>query len=204
MKKLFAITLIFALLLTVPNIALGTDETEYCEVTFALTGHHFFESEGDIKTRTITVEKGYTLTVSDVPTDMDHCIDMDGGCFGTITGWTPFEAVGYVVNEDITFTAIMTPLRSVFFHDLKGNNIYEYTLYVPDGSSLLLEELPPLPKENGYIPIGWDITAEELECITASVTINSLYREIGDVNGDNSVNTGDAVLVLLSSIGSVK
>lgn len=204
MKKLFAITLIFALLFSVPNIAFGTDETQYCEVTFTLPDHHYFDYEANINTRTIKVEKGYTLTAADVPTDMDHCVEMDGGCFGTITGWTPFEPIGCVVNEDIMFTAVMTPLCSVFFHDIKGNLIHEYTMYVPCGSSLSLDELPLLPKVEGYIPVGWDVTVEELECITSYVDVNSLYREICDVNGDEKVNTGDAVLVLLSEVNSAK
>ncbi|HHT87308.1 MAG TPA: hypothetical protein GXZ61_06620 [Clostridiales bacterium] len=43
------------------------------------------------------VEKGCTLTAYGVPTD--HCIDMDGGCFGEITGWEPLDPIGLAVGE---------------------------------------------------------------------------------------------------------
>ncbi|MBQ9949432.1 MAG: choice-of-anchor J domain-containing protein [Clostridia bacterium] len=106
------------------------------------------------------------------------------------SGWSEVPETMPAENLEVYGTFSPAHICVTFVDGLTQEVIstFEYTY----GEELVYPE-PPV--HEGYVFTGWDKTDD----VTESCTITALYApegELGDVNGDGIVNTGDAVLIL--------
>lgn len=60
---------------------------------------------------------------------------------------------------------------------------------------------PQDPVREGHVFWGWD---KDFSNIIEDTVITALYKEIGDANADNTINTGDAVIILRYVVGAAE
>ena len=120
--------------------------------------------------------------------------EMEGYSFQS---WSP--ATPPVISGPTTITAnySIATYRVRFFDSITNQRLS--TVYVQHGSSVT----PPTPPEHeGYTFVGWD---HDLDCITESVDIYTIYQQgagvPGDLDGDGSVAISDALTVLRIALG---
>lgn len=95
----------------------------------------------------------------------------------------------YNIREDTIFKAQYVPAEYVVtFLDMDGEEIA--SVLVMHGNDA---NAPEPPKHDGYVFAGWD---KDLQNVTENMTVTALYIQTGDCNGDGTVNTADAVVVL--------
>lgn len=110
----------------------------------------------------------------------------------TFLGWdNPFETI----RSDLNVTAIYLETgevpdepHTVTFLDYDDTLIAE--VEVMHGEAV---EPPADPVRDGYVFLHWDA---DLSCITEDLVVRPEYRRLGDANGDDLINTGDASTVL--------
>lgn len=141
-----------------------------------------FEDYDATVLKTETVEYGKAATAPDDPNREGY----------TFTGWNKDFSC---VTENLCVTATYDINRyTVKFCD--WNEMVIKTETVEHGSSATA---PEDPVREGYIFIGWDT---DFTNVTSNLVVMAQYEEIlpeydiGDVNTDNVVNTGDAVFIL--------
>ena len=60
---------------------------------------------------------------------------------------------------------------------------------------------PQDPVREGHVFWGWD---KDFSNIIEDTVITALYKEIGDANADNTINTGEAVIILRYVVGAAE
>ena len=137
--------------------------------------------------------QGNTVTVENALTSHDDKV------FG---GWmSSFDNKVYqpgdtfiMPDDDIVMTALYTNLYSVVFRDYDDTVLSEQKVMHGEAA-----KAPENPVREGYRFTGWD---RDFECVTEDMTVKALYEEIiliGDVNGNGSINTADATMILKAS-----
>lgn len=95
----------------------------------------------------------------------------------------------FMLNIDlVTVAGMAEQTYTVTFVDHDGTVIEEQE--VAEGEAATA---PADPTREGYVFVGWD---KEFSNVTEDMTVTAVYIEIGDVNKDGVINTGDAVAIL--------
>lgn len=172
----------------VPAFQTNAEGEETFTVTFkSNTGYLYYPGEelevGEVQ---ITVESGHILTEEDVPLFLTY----EGG-WATLLGWSPCDPVGVVVDSDLVFETITEQSYfHVCFYDYDGSVIKDY-YWVERGTCL---EPPEDPVREGYLFTGW--SDDGYLNVQDNVAAYAEYVLLGDVNTDEVLNTGDAVMIL--------
>lgn len=140
----------------------------------------FLDMDRETVLATVEVEHGTRATAPDVPVHAGY----------VFTGWSKsIEAV----RSDMTVYAM---------YKLDPNaSTYTVSFVTSDGKIIEVQQVaeggtaiaPEAPEIEGYVFIGWDTSFEN---VTEDITVTAVYAQIGDVNVDGTINTGDAVFVL--------
>lgn len=133
-----------------------------------------------------TVLDTQTVTHGSSATEPSHAI-REGYTF---TGWDKDFSN---VTSDLTVTAQYSiNTYTVTFSDWDGNTLKTQT--VEHGKTATA---PENPSRDGYTFIGWD---KDFSNVMSDLTVTAQYKKIanalGDANGDGTVNTLDAVMIL--------
>ena len=134
---------------------------------------------------------GYVITEEDIPTRFSEN-PSNPGSHSTIyedAGWSQ-EPVGHTVTEACEFSHYYDRM---FYVDFRCPGYYDspYTVIVEPGGDAVPPEVPD--EHNGKFFCGWN---GEYTNISSSRMLLSVYRVMGDVNMDETVNTADAVTLL--------
>ena len=143
---------------------------------------------------TITRDRGYVLTEKDVP------IVTNGGImpFPFYCDWE-VDPVGVAVNEDITFTLLITriPDHIAIFCDWDGNEISRQQ--IPSGGGACP---PELEDKDGMMVHDW---VSENNSNYHSLQEDAEFHPVGvlrgDVNHNDQLDVGDATLILRTVVG---
>ncbi|NLB62209.1 MAG: hypothetical protein GX802_07345 [Clostridiales bacterium] len=185
----FIFALLVLIVAIVPAFPANAEGEETFTVTFtSSTGYLFYpdEAETDDSEVQITVESGHVLAEEDIPV----FLTLEGGC-AKLIGWSPCDPVGVVVDSDLIFETITEQWYfPVCFYDYDGSVIKDY-YWVEKGSCL---EPPPDPVREGYVFTGW--SDDGYLNVVYDVSAYAIYSILGDVNTDEVLNTGDAVMIL--------
>ena len=109
----------------------------------------------------------------------------------TFSGWSAIPETMPANDVRVDGTFAINTYTVTFTDGLTGETISTAT--VEHGADAVF---PTAPEHDGYTFTGWDNDGKN---ITADTTITALYEEsvtLGDLNGDGTINAGDAVLVL--------
>lgn len=145
----------------------------------------------------IMVENGYALTEADMPQYISENPSEVGIYKDTISkGWDE-SPIDKVVTEPMQFTHSFS--RAVCVLLLYPTSVQSpETQYVEYGASLTAPEVPD--EFEGKLFCGWSASFENI-LPPSPYIISAKYHARGDVNMDDALNTGDAVLVLRKSVG---
>lgn len=83
---------------------------------------------------------------------------------------------------------------TVIFVDWNGEELAR--VYVKPGQAA---DAPDDPVRVNWVFKGWDT---DFSNVNADMTVTALYNKLGDGNGDNDVNAGDATLALRHAVGN--
>lgn len=113
---------------------------------------------------------------------------------------TGYPTVYHIAMGDATVTAHYNIKRYlVRFYDSYNNTILS-TQQVEHGSAAI-PPADPNHEDVGLYFIGWDT---DFSCITQMTYIHSVYRPVGDVNGDLNISVTDAVTLLRAAMGIIE
>lgn len=145
----------------------------------------------------IMVENGYTLTEADMPKFISENPNEVGTYKDMISkGWDE-SPIGKVVTEPMHFTHSFSRAVCVLLLYPTSAQSPE-THYVEYGASLTAPEVPD--EFENKLFCGWSASFENI-LPPSPYIISAKYHARGDVNMDNALNTGDAVLVLRKNVG---
>jgi hypothetical protein len=110
------------------------------------------------------------------------------------TGW---DYDNSPVTSDITITALyeVKTFTVTFISGVDGTTIS--TSIIDYGK--IVSEFPEPPTLDRFVFVDWDYDGS---AVFVDITITANYLEVGDVNGDGVINTGDAVLILKGITGN--
>ena len=120
----------------------------------------------------------------------------------TFISWFPAEPPVILGPTTVTANYIVRNWTVKFYDSLTGQKIASQ--FVPHGSAA---QAPEPPVHEGYVFAGWDA---DFSCVTSNLTVNALYGPAGvspalpgDVDGDGSVSSVDALTVLRHALGII-
>ena len=140
-----------------------------------------------------------------VPLTRDDMPELEGYTFSEIRYDVPgiletgYQHISYIAMSSCTITVIYTikTYRVRFYDSITGAKIGQQ--YVQYGNPV---EAPEAPVHEGYTFVGWD---QDLSFISANMDVYTVYLpeggEIGDVTGDGTVDTTDALQILRCAMG---
>lgn len=137
----------------------------------------------------ILVKPGYVIAEADLP---DKFVGTDVGTIGPAyedAGWSE-DPVGYTVNEAHEFKHHFNRFFCLDFI-YPTATVVPHTILVEPGGDAVPPEVPDKHEDKYFC--YWD---GEYTNVTSSGRITAIYREMGDVNMDKTVNTADAVTLL--------
>ena len=151
--------------------AFRASELSECTVTY----------EGDYE-ETLTVTEGTKITLPVCEeTGYTYTCSIDGT---ELTGTT------YTVTADVTITVTKETITyTAYFVDEDGNVVDKVSFTIED-EALDDDLIPAVPEKDGYVALWSSYILE-----ASDLTIAPDYRLIGDVDGNGSVQTKDAVLI---------
>ncbi len=164
----------------------------------------------------INRKKGDKLSNQDIP---ELIVDTDY----ELVGWSPCDIQGYVVNDEITFTAlykqdvpIITPgdmCHVTFVSDTNGEIIGEASLTCPKGHVLSPSEIPNVQANRGYRFNGWkpstnspinSDTLFSVDIVQDFVKCNFIAGEHGTLQGKSEWLKPMGAAMLSNEVPSVK
>lgn len=116
----------------------------------------------------------------------------------TFSGWSPATPPYIMGPTTITANYNIRTFRVRFYDSITGEKIV--SKYIQYGNPV---EPPEAPVHEGYVFVGWD---HDLSFVSEAMDVYTIYRpegelETGDADGNGTVNSTDALLILRYAMG---
>jgi len=194
--------------------------TVYGETVHVLLANALFEPPAEDVTVTFVVEAGavgvYAATTTtvvvpageEIPAVAIPSTEVRTGFY--FAGWYPSDPTGYVVTEDITFTARFNPLfHNVTFEAGNGGELipaagFGLVVNIRDGFTFWADRVPTPVPNAGYVFIGWYPADPAGYVVRDSMTFTALFAvpQIVSVTPNSAVvEQGGTVELVVTTLG---